>query len=594
MSDRKQRKVVVDDDPADSPESETETPAIAVVTDVDDPFEPDTADPTDPEPPAAPPPAESAAPTRREQRVTRRAERRELRESVRKTPGMQEIGRREDQDLRDYILSLTSGAAQIKVMISRTSPEMYMGMSVKGHLETVDHPVDEQWIKDRHGGGKFAIKVQKLTDTGQYHYVKNILTEIAGDPITTALEYKQAGKATAPAAPPPPSPGDTASAAILSRALDVVSRPPTPSPGLDPALIHQVTQPLREEMQRLRDSLIEKDRALTEAINKPRDPYQDRFVQKLMDDDSARIATIKTAHDAEIRTLRENHREDTKRMEDRHQREMDHAIRTHEREISNLKEAHARELTSIKTGYDAQIIMHQTTKVVVDETRSGELKRLERENETLRKEVTELRARKDKTVLEQLKDVNAIKEALGVDEGGDDDKGLLARAIESPLLGKLVDKIGSAVSTEKPPPQMPHGFAPGIPYKLTMSNGSEGYFVNNPDGTTRQLPAPKQRITPKTGDANGTAAPTIEIDPADLKMAIDFMESAHRSGKNPAEFAQSVRNMVPASVLKGFAAMGVDDFLDKVAQLEATHLLSTPTGRAWARQVGAALTGKDA
>lgn len=560
------------------------------------------ADPDEDTAPAEPPPVVPAASPpipvkRRELRQADREQRRVQRDQVRATPspGMAEIRRREDQDLKDYILSLTDGSAQMKVMVSRQAPEMHQGVAVKGHLETVDHAIDEQWIKERHGGGKFMLRIQKLTDNGQYHIVKNLTLEIAGDPITTRLEYNQGGK-QAPTAAPAPGAGDSVTSALVSRAFDVMSRPPQ-APGLDGATIDRLLAPYREELARMREALAQKDNALTDAMTKPRDPYQDRFVQKLMDDDSSRITSIKMAHETELRTVRENHREDVKRLEDRHQREADYVIRNHEREIANLKEAHSREMATMKMGYDAQLTMQQTTKIVVDETRSNEAKRLEREVDRLTKEVAELRKVKDKTIIEQVKELNVIREALGENDDDDDkDKGVLSRLIESPLMGKLVDKVGKAVGDDKPAaPQMPHGFAPGVPYKLTMADGSEAFYVNRPDGTAVPIqPGKKKKVITPTSSAGAPAGPQIEIDPADLKTAIDFMEAAQRGGKDPEEFARSVRNMVPASVLKGLAAMGVDDFLDKVAQLDPTHSLSMPAGRSWARQVAAALTGTEA
>jgi hypothetical protein len=395
--------------------------------------------------------------------------------------------------------------------------------------------------------------------------------------------------------------GPSASDAIAGKAFDILAQQATaqrPAPtGPDYAVIERMLAPMKDQVRDLSRQLEAKDKALEAARAQPSDPLKDRFVEKLIDSDSARIAAIKLQHDSEIRSMRDNHAEDVKRIHAQYDRERDGLVRSHEREVANMKQSLERELSTTKMLYEAQITALRGSESVIKVVNDAEHKRLERENERLHKEVTELRLKKEKSVLEQVKEIKTIKEAF---EGDDDEKdqNIFEKIIESPMAGKIVEKISGAFdkTPAAPPPGAPppgqvdpRQFPPNVPFLLP-----DGRVAKNlPDGRTVVYQRPQPGAGGPPGGASGTEPPpgSAAADPAQIALAVNFMENACRSGTEPKAFASSIRNMVPQSVLQQLAALGVDDFLDKVAQLEATSPLNNQAGRLWARKVGKALVG---
>lgn len=535
-------------------------------------------------PPAAPAPSHKPKLSRTE----RREERREEREIRRRTtdPVLSPLARREDENLRDYLETITQGHPDIKISLKRERPEVHQGVKVNGLLDNYYRLIDEGEIKETWGGGKFALAIHRKTDRGDYKYLKHTTIEIAGDPKIEPLKIREA--------PQPTAPGESKTEqTVVGKLMDMVADGRR-SNAPDMALMDRMLAPIRDQNARLERLLEAKDKELAEVRSRPTDPYKDRFVEKLIDQDSARIASIRTQHEAEVRTLKENARADLDRERDRAEREIARITAQHDREVNALrtsaerelafvKETHAREIASLRLGYEGQLQMAKTSETVVKTVTEAEHKRLERENERLGKENAELRAKKDQSLGEKIKEITAVKDLIN-DDGDDEEKGWVGKLLESPLAGKLAEKLtglGGGGGEAQPAGPQPGQIPPGVPFTL-------------PDGRVAMRDAQGNLRIKRTAPAP-TEAPGGElgVDPEQVKAAITFMEGAFRSGTDPKIFAASVRNMVPGSVLSLIAAHGVDEFFDKVAGLEATSPLAQQGGRVWARKVAKALVGTD-
>ena len=77
----------------------------------------------------------------------------------------------------------------------------------------------------------------------------------------------------------------------------------------------------------------------------------------------------------------------------------------------------------------------------------------------------------------------------------------------------------------------------------------------------------------------------IQVNPADVLIAVNLLEGAIKNGTDPVTFAESARSMVPADILAAVKQLGVDAFLKSVAKLEDGSPLATMGGRNFLRKV---------
>ena len=73
--------------------------------------------------------------------------------------------------------------------------------------------------------------------------------------------------------------------------------------------------------------------------------------------------------------------------------------------------------------------------------------------------------------------------------------------------------------------------------------------------------------------------------PSEVKVAITYMENAFTAGTSPTDFAMSAKSMIPGSILKYMESVGIDKFLNEVANLEQGSPLRNQAGRTFIREV---------
>jgi len=518
------------------------------------------------------------------------------------SPTMRKIRDEEEQSLKAWLETIgTQGA--FKVQLRRTEPATCWdirkndNVKVKGYLGTFDHTIDEAFIAREYGGGTFALRVTRQGADGSFQYEKGLhrTIEIAGEPRTDRLP------SNAPQPPPQAPPNHGESGTVVQHALDMmermVSKQGAHEPkGIDPAMAMLVEQ-MRESQRTQAKEMADLRAELSAARNQkpPEDPFRDRMLDKLIDGDSARVTALRTQHDSEIRMLKEGHQQEIRLLEDRHDRSMKQMQQSHELMLANMKASYEREIAALNTAHQVAATATSTTKDVTVTTLNAELRRMDAELAALRAENKELRERKDKSVIEQIKDMNVLKEALGGD--GDGDGSTIKEAIA--MVPAAIEGIGAIVasrSAAQQQPQQVQGRATAQaqqqrPRVVAAPNGERLMQVGN-----RLVPVkPKPKVV--TTDAGETIEiPKIE-DPT-IKLIISQLEAAFGRDEDPNIVAQSAKAMIPPDILAWIRqhhteqVAGVDLFMQKVAKLPGTSPLATQGGRNWLRKVGAALIGE--
>jgi len=492
---------------------------------------------------------------------------------------LQQMHNNEDRNLKDWLEEIAPGGA-IRVKVTRQHPKMWKGLNVGGNLATYTQQIDEDWIRDHHGGGDFYLIVQKPKPSGAgWQYAGGRVLNIAGDPRTDDVYRDKSDAAPNQAASP--------ASGIVDRALGSLERQlereqqrqqQHVSHGPDTETMRMMMGPMQKQVDQMSAMLREKDAQLMDAQRaKPaeRDEFRDKMLDKLLDGDSARINALRSQYESELRQVKQSAMDNESRLRDSFDRDKLSITMSHERELNALKSAYDMRVAGQEVGANA-------SRTLMD----GEIRRLQADLSEAKSELASLRLKKDKTILEQASEFAAIKEAIG-EISGDDPKEksswekIAEVASNLPIVQNALTKMGGGGEQQQPqPPQ-----APQAPPRSRLLTGPDGNLYRQlPDGQVQLVRRRAQAARP-----GSAPAPAPEIPAATIKIAVDFLESAFRGDQDPVQVATSVRSMIPAEVLSAIREHKIDGFLDNVAKLDGTSPLSGQAGRNWTRKLGKAL-----
>lgn len=495
----------------------------------------------------------------------------------------------ENAALRDIINELGERGSYT-ISVRRTEPEQVRDNHNKtirtaGHLKTYEEPVDEEFLAKKHGGGKYQLIFKNKNGQGRFVHFTSRTVEIAGDPDLTDPCLNLPPPANAPVQViAPAQPGENPQLVktafdVLTNQLDrvqnqprhIVEQPRTPDPSIERMFLM-----LQEQIKTQTTQMAELQRQLLEArtTKPPEDPFRDRMLDTLLKDDSARIQQLRAQYESEIRTTREIHIADERRLRDQFDRDKQDVRQSHERELAALRASHEIQLQAAKHSFD-------TSKEIT----AAENKRVMRDNDDLRVEVRELRAKKEKSLPEQIKEIEAVKDLIGSDDG--------EKSTVDKIMEVLPGTLEAAKSYFKPDP-------PAQQQQQATSGGTGGAITpkrkvfQTPDGQRwmldgkgNLLPVVKKKPEPKVNEETGMP----EIDPERVKTITEYLERAFSNNTDPEVLAQSSRSMVPEEILAAIRDHGVDPFLSKVAKLPSTSPLMNQAGKNWVRKVAKALVG---
>ena len=505
---------------------------------------------------------------------------------------MKAIRDSEATSLKEYLDSLGLQGS-VQVAVHRTEPRFIRvsGQEVKieGHLDTLDEFIDEGYLKERWGGGTYALTIKSRADTGSYQYAGHRTVKISGPPRWDGEpEVKQ------PAAPPANT-GESPHLVkevmgFLTKQLDQARKPDEIPPAVQ-VLLEQ----MRQDAAR-RDRELEQQRGeLRAAQNKepPVDPIKDKLLGSLLDGESGRITALREQHASELRQTKELHNAEIQRIEARHDRTISDMRSSHEREIATIKQTYENQIAALNNSHQVSLGAAKATADIMAKTQEQAIKGLERELETARKERDSLRDKKDKPILEQLKELNDLKEAMGAGEG---DATTVDRVMQA--LPAVAETVGGIVAQARGGGQAAVQAQQQANIVQHQQRGPR--VVANPrtgqrfiQEGNRLVPA-RKRPEVITNEAGAPVEAPV-VDPASLAMLVNQMEQAFRRDEEPRIVAQTGRTVVPADILEWIrqndteASSGLELFMQKVAKLASTSPLSSQAGRNWLRKVGKAL-----
>jgi hypothetical protein len=508
---------------------------------------------------------------------------------------MRAIEAEEERSLKEWLDSIGAlGAFRVQVAREKPTHIVRNGKNVetKGFLETYDHSLTEEDLQREHGGGTYHLKITKRNASGAYVYEKGChrTIVIAGDPKTERLPGDVVAAPAAVAAGAAEGPG------IVRMAFDTMQRQidraesATAPRGIDPAM-QMVLDEMRRQTARADAEMAELKRELASQRNqKPEvDPIKDKLLGTLLDGQSGHVAALQLRQEAELRQVKESALQDLKRVEDRNDRAMSELRISHEHAMASIRSGYEREIVAVRSSHEVSLASTKAANDIQVQILGATINRLERESNKLETEVIALREKKDKSVMDQIKDMKVLKEAFG-----DDDKeeaggwSKFAEIATNPeALGALVGLVRGNKPAEAPAqvaaqPQRP---------QIVRDPATGAIFRQKADGGLVPLKKKPKIVTQE----DGSQLELPEVDPGQVALVISFMERAFSANTDPIIMAQSSRSQVPPEILAWIQAhdtdqtSGVDLFLSKVAKLPGTSPLATQSGRNWVRKVGKAL-----
>lgn len=531
----------------------------------------------------------------------------------------------EQQNWREYFQSL-AGSSPFRIEVIRKKPETmrYKGRQIdcSGHLASYEDLIDEEFIRERHGGGTFLLRFMvpgRGKDGGGtgggYKYAGSKQLKIAGDP---RIEEKWLNAEEQPQPTQPASGFDPAVkhfVGILEKEVERKDRKLDELANrsqLDPTLISMIVEPLRQQLAAAaaqNERLASEIAAIRNAPEKATkgDEFRDKLLDKMMDGESARITAMKANHESELRQLKENHHEEVKRLEARHDRSLADLRAQHEREVSLIKMVNENGATTMNQS-------HNIAKSLLEQT----VQRLEREVTRLEKELDELRGKKDKSLVEQIKDIETVKKLFEKDEDGEEEekKSPWVQGIEALGIGNVLQGVAGKLMSgggEAPPAQQ----QPQIPVGARWRGQDGNAYLMTPNGPVMMKPkqvtagpaAPPRRpqvrtevqVNPETGEpvevqvAVEEGPPPVVIPPDKLALVKNMLEGAFTAGTDPRMVAQTAKTMAPGAIpaiTQAIGSQGVDAFLNQMAAFDGNSPLAQQDGRNFLRKVAKALMGE--
>jgi hypothetical protein len=484
-----------------------------------------------------------------------------------------QIREEEEQDTASYLQSLAA-TMPIRVTLRRTTPRLWKGTNISGTIETYEEPITEEMVKEAHGGGKYQLVIKTPDSKGRFVYRANRTIEIAGDPRIDGLIISSNDDKSSPA-PSGPDPAVLHALNMSSRMVDAAERRASER-GTDPALAMAM-----DEMRALRAEMKTKDDRMMEVLTAKKDSAAEMLLGKAIDGESARIQSMQARMESELRQKNDTHRAEIDRL---HQRYEDIARRqedSHKREIDMITRSLDSQMATLKLSYEGQIegfkreITHLAAQLNKSET-----------------ELAALRVKKDKSPTDTISEIVAMKTALesltgsGEKEEGSAFERIVGNVMDSPLISGIATRVAggpeaAAAATNTAQPQgdidIPFNQPVQLPDGRIIMRKTSGAIVE----IKRKVPAPSP-----------TGGP-VEVSDTDIKVAIQFMETALAGDADPDEFARTARNLAPSLAsgpMRDFLkTQGVDALLERVAKLSPGSPLLSQHGKNWTRKVAKAL-----
>jgi hypothetical protein len=483
--------------------------------------------------------------------------------------------RPEEESVRDYLQGLAA-QTPIRVTIERLFPKSFGGRHIGGTLDSYDEPIATEEIRDLYGGGKYKLVIKVPNENGSWIYKAARTVEIAGDPKLSNLPTTQISTGHAEDHPTLVRDALRLQAQAAERAEQRASR-------AEEAARHVDRNPSQDmfldELRAQREDNKELQREFVRLMTHKGEPStSDVLLGRFVDGENVRMQALRTQFDSELRIKAEMHRDDVARLRDHYERVGERMEATHQREIENLKTAHESRHEAIRLAHEGLV-----------EGLRREIRQLERDLETARSDLKELREKKEKGLVESLTEMAAVKESLEAFGGGKDAESSMVERIISSVMGSpLAEGIATRLSTA--PAGVPTPSPPPQPDAGAIVRTPDGRaIVRMPDGTLREL----RRKRPVPTSAPDLSDNAVSVPDVELRQALPFLENAMTAERDPIEFAVTARSLIPGFVsgnLRRYLEMhGADGLLEQIARIQETSPLLTQAGKNWTRKAVSAV-----
>jgi len=483
-----------------------------------------------------------------------------------------------EENLLDYLRSLAS-ETPIRVTVIREMPRVWRGQNIEGTLDSYEDPISEDEIRELWGGGKYKLVIYTPSAKGSWQYATARKVKIAGDPKVSGLINTSNNNEETPSVV---RDAMRMSQAMIDRAQQRADRAEESSmrrpEGPDAA-----TRLLMQEFAEVRREMAAKDERIFQLMStKPSNSSADMLLGKMVDGESARMQSLRQQVESELRMKNDMHRAEVDRLHARYEDGAKRQEDQHKREIDNLIRAHDNQMTVMKSSYDGQVAGY-----------TREIAHLDRQLTAAQKEVAELRAKKDKSPVETLTELAAMKEAMESFSGKSDDEGgstverIIGSVMGSPLLEGIATRVAGGAPAQNPAqePETETSEEPELPLNRPVQLPDGRIIMRKADGSIVQI-RKKEAPPAPTGGA-------VKVSDKEIEVAVQFMENALLSDTDPVAFARTARNLLP-SLASGplgqlLKVQGVDAFLERVAVLKPGSTLLQQHGKNWTRKVAVAV-----
>lgn len=471
-------------------------------------------------------------------------------------------------DVKSWLQSLQSGSP-LRIFLYRLSPKMFDGHIAEGLVARLDEPMEQDEIKDNFGGGKYELKVHMLQKSGRWDIKDTKRFNIQGPP---KIVPKQEAAAMGAAGGFVGNNGQNENPYLARRAIEttekIAERAQDKADRLEEELRHRngdganagIVELVKEQM-RLNSELQNRDGGTTKIFEHYLQSDSDRTA-KMRELHDAELRALRQAREDEVRQLRSAAGEDLKRAEDRHDRYMQSVKEQHVRELDNLKSSYEGRIESLKAGFEAQ-------RIALD----SEVNRLRSDNEALKKEVAELRTKKEAPLEDQLAKIVTLKDSFEA-------LGLTGEKEEAGVFDKIVETVSPLVE----------GFAQRVAYGSPEQQANAQQAAAQQQVQQRAL-AQRQARAQAQAQAQAAGAPK-PIDPKMVANMVSFLESCVGNDKSPEEVVQTAQSIgVPRDLMREVAKLDVDQFLAQ-ARVQEGSILQSTAGRSFLRKVMKLIRGE--
>lgn len=478
-------------------------------------------------------------------------------------------GDKPDETFNEWVTGLSGGAKDYRVKIERTDPSHDdSGTRVDGWLAELEDfsEVDEMYLRNRWGGGRFVIHVFQRAANGKWQFARRFPVKIAGEPKAVGSRKVEALQSTTV-----PVRDEKLQEKAMDHSMALAKAERERADRLEEKLAEKGDVPawalqlLNAERERA-DALARRIEALAEKANEPKPDTTGRYLEILIAQGGQQTMQMAERHRSELEAQARTYEAQLRATNDHHQRQLDSMREEHKRAVDQLQRANDLVVNTMTTTHAGQIsamtVSHQGQVNLLQ----AQLEGLKNERDELKRRLEKLQDEKKKGLKEMIEELGSLKEgmeALGI--GGGEEQATWEKVVDK--VGDIVSPIGKAFArgpaAMPPQPMPPHGMVP-----------APGMV---PPGAAP--PAPMPPVPPG-------------FDPNDIPRLVEFIESAISAQQKPDVFARSAGSMVPAWLLEAFSS-DPDAFADEVVKHAPSSIIGSPRGRLFLRKVAGHLSGRE-